>query len=129
MNRNMRSDVQAAACSACEQLDDGSLRQSFRFDEDFIGFAGHFPDYPVVPAIAQMLAAQLMIEQQHPEGMALLSVSHAKFLQQLPPMKDFRVECRAKTDNALCYDAKVFLDDARAASFRLTFNRREHVDD
>jgi len=125
VNRNMRSDLLAAACSNLERRDDGSVSQDFRFNEDFIGFAGHFPGYPIVPAVAQLLAAQVVVEQCEAAPRKLREVSHAKFLQQLLPGQTFRVRCQEKADKPHNFDAKIFLGEELAASFRLVFAARE----
>ena len=129
MNRNMTRDLNASACSPVKRLADGSLEQSFCLGDDFIGFAGHFPGYPVVPAVAQMLATQVLLEEALDTPLELAEISHAKFLKQLQPGQDFRVACREKNRSSLCYDARIHVDGELAASFRLTFVPREPLHD
>ncbi|PLY00935.1 MAG: hypothetical protein C0624_11415 [Desulfuromonas sp.] len=125
MNRDMRSELLAAACSPATQGEDGSVSQSFSLPETFIGFAGHFPDYPIVPAVTQLLAAQLLTEQIQGRPLTLCTVSHAKFLQQLLPQQTFTVTCRPKTGKPLCYDVRIHLDEELASSFRINVSSSE----
>jgi len=125
MNRDMRSELLAAASAAPCCGEDGSVSQHFCLDATFIGFAGHFPGYPVVPAVTQLLAAQLLLEQSEGAPLALQRVSHAKFLQQLQPEQVFRVTCRPKPGKPLCYDVRIHLEEELASSFRLTVAPRE----
>lgn len=45
------------------QQSDGSFVASITFDKDFPGFDGHFPGNPVVPAICQLSAVELLAQR------------------------------------------------------------------
>jgi len=121
MNRDMRSELLAAATGASSRKEDGSIVQSFCLDETFIGFSGHFPGYPIVPAVTQLLAARLLIEHEAGTPLELQKVSHAKFLQQLLPGQPFCISCKVKSDRPLCYDVRIHLGEELASSFKFEF--------
>jgi len=125
MHRDMRSAILAAAGAPGRRSADGSILRDFCFDEDFVGFAGHFEGYPILPAVAQMLAAQLLVEELHPHPLRLESVSHAKFLQQLGPGQVLTIACTPRPGTPFCFDTRIRLGDELAASFRLRFAPRE----
>lgn len=81
MNR-MRQDILQAALGP-PRLGAGAAEQSFCFGEGFVGFAGHFPDYPILPAILQTLTGQLLAEQLHHQSLQLLGLARAKFMRQV----------------------------------------------
>lgn len=63
--------------------------KTFTFDGDFIGFDGHFPHVPILPAIVQTMAGALAASEAvyastgshvFPTG-----ISRAKFLKQIGP--------------------------------------------
>jgi 3-hydroxyacyl-[acyl-carrier-protein] dehydratase len=90
MNR-MRQALNQAALSPPVLAAD-SAEQRFCFSEDFIGFAGHFPGYPILPAILQMLLAQLLAEQLLGGPLQFLALEKAKFTRQLRPGDEIRVK-------------------------------------
>ena len=113
---------QAALASAQVTADSGT--QSFRFNESFIGFEGHFPDYPILPAVLQTLLAQLLAEQIVGEPLQLLGLERAKFTRQLQPGEriDVSLNCQEKDGQLRC-PAKLTVGTMSAASFTLTLGR------
>jgi 3-hydroxyacyl-[acyl-carrier-protein] dehydratase len=101
-------------------------KQSFCFTPDFVGFAGHFPDYPIVPAILQTLMAQLLAEQVMGESLRYMSLERAKFTRQLRPDEsiDVSVTCKEKDGQLRC-QAQLVVGDESAASFTLVLGRGE----
>ena len=61
MNDLMKS-IERAALTPIVVGEDHSAERKFSFGEEFIGFSGHFPGFPIVPAIVQILIAQSLIE-------------------------------------------------------------------
>lgn len=69
------------------------------FDKDFIGFSGHFPGYPILPAVLQLLLAQLFIEEQKCCKIRITSIEKAKFISEIRPDNLISVRCTgADTD-------------------------------
>ena len=74
----------AAASTPAAALSPGTWAKVFTLAGDFIGFEGHFPGHPIVPAMVQMLMARMLLEEigagERPD-----TVQSAKFLAPIPP--------------------------------------------
>ena len=115
----MRSEILEAALG--EVLSDGnSASQEFLLEEGFSGFAGHFPGYPILPAIVQALLGQLVAEQVCGEARTLISLSRAKFVKQVHPGKKIRVEVELKPrDEGLQVRTSLYQEDEKSSDFTL----------
>jgi len=120
---SMREAIKESALSPAHMAE-GVGTQSFRFDEDFLGFAGHFPGYPILPAVLQTLMAQLLAEQVVGLPLQFLSLERAKFTHQLRPgdQIDVNVSCLEKEGQLHC-TCKLLVENRRAASFTLLFDK------
>lgn len=98
---------------------DGGER-TFCFAEDFVGFSGHFPDYPVLPAILQVLTAQLVAEGVIGSPVRLVALERAKFLRRIRPGEPVRatVACNTTATGYHCR-AELSVDAVPAAQFVL----------
>ena len=94
-------------------------RQEFSFSDDFLGFAGHFPGFAVLPAVVQVLVAQMVVEATAGRPMRLTALDNAKFLIQLRPQEVITVCCRQKkvTAAATLYEGNLHVATGLAASF------------
>ena len=90
MNR-MRQEISRAALAPAILKNDAA-EQRYRFGEDFIGFAGHFPGYPILPAILQTLLAQQLAEQLAGRPLEFQGLGKAKFSRQLRPGEEVCVK-------------------------------------
>lgn len=92
------------------------------FSDDFLGFLGHFPDYPILPAVVQLIAAQCLIEEQKGHPVELSSVRNAKFLQEIMPGNEILIQCADCTIKGLPGSrVQIYSADKIAASFLMTF--------
>lgn len=115
----MRQEIDRAALApAILTTDEGE--QHFRFAADFVGFAGHFPDYPILPAILQVLLAQLLAEQLAGTRLEFLALEKAKFSRQLRPGDEITVKIvfRTREEQIRCA-ADLSCGSEQAASFTL----------
>jgi len=92
MNK-MRAAILASALAAA-QLSDDSCRQSFAFGADFPGFGGHFPGYPILPGVLQVLLGQLLAERITGSPLPQPLLERAKFMRQLRP--EDRIDVQAE---------------------------------
>jgi len=115
----MRVAIKAAALAPA-RISELAGEQSFCFDQDFIGFGGHFPEYPIFPAVLQVLLAQLLAEEIIGAPLSVHALARAKFIQQLRPgdQIDVCLNCRKKDDNFHC-SSELQVVGQRAASFTL----------
>lgn len=99
--------------------------QRYCFAEDFLGFSGHFPGYPILPAILQTLLAQMLAEQVIGVPLGLVSLERAKFMRQLRPGDEIHVgvECQEQGDHYRC-TAQLSLEPGVAAHFTLVLEKR-----
>jgi 3-hydroxyacyl-[acyl-carrier-protein] dehydratase len=64
---------------------DQSVEAVLYFAPDFVGFAGHFPDYPVLPGVAIIYTGWLLAEIRGNKKLKLLSIRRAKFAGPVYP--------------------------------------------
>jgi 3-hydroxyacyl-[acyl-carrier-protein] dehydratase len=116
----MRDGIARAALGTTQAAVDGELGQRFRFPADFVGFAGHFPDFPILPGVVQLLLAQWLIETGTGQGRVLREVANAKFLEQLLPGGEIAVHCRPRgAADAGWWAVRIEVDGRPAATFQL----------
>lgn len=118
MNR-MRQEILRAALAA-PRLDGDRAEQSFCFAEEFAGFGGHFPGYPILPAILQVLLGQLLAERWRGRPLRLATLERAKFTRQLRPGERIDVALEGgERDGLLRCRVQLKGEDEPAASFTL----------
>lgn len=122
----MRQQIEAAAIGPAEMPEAETVVRRFCFPEAFAGFAGHFPGYPILPAVAQVLTALTLAEAHHGGPLRLLAVEKAKFLLQLGPGQPIAVECgRRERGEWLSYEARLRRGEETAAVFTLAVEAQE----
>lgn len=73
-----------AHASAVIQAEPAVWTADYRLPQDFLGFMGHFPGNPVLPALLQVAMVRLVIEEAL--GMpCFLDIRHAKFSAPIRP--------------------------------------------
>ncbi len=120
----MREAIHQAAV-APPRISAGHGRQQYRFGTNFPGFSGHFPGYPVLPAVLQSLLAQMLAEQIVGRALCFKTLQQAKFTRQVRPDEqlDVTVECRQQQGGYRC-QAILTIADERAAQFVLFLEER-----
>lgn len=119
----MREEIEKFALGPIERTEDGGQR-SFRFAEDFIGFAGHFPGYPILPAVLQTLMAQTVAEQLVGAPLQFLVLKRAKFTQPLRPGDSITIKVRCGIKQGqMTFACELQLEGKRAASFVLVLGK------
>ena len=114
------SAVREAMLAQPEQIQQDIRKAAFFFPETFVGFDGHFPNNPMLPGIAQIIAATLVV---HPEGSSRIrQIKRAKFVSIVRPGETMTVEAHYRgveggalvtaecsTDNGVCAQLKLVL--------------------
>ena len=114
MNK-IKKEIISSAVSRIEKSEADTIKQRYRFSPDFIGFAGHFPGNPILPAFVQIL-------------MALTLTEGHKGCRPLQPDQEIEVACRQRTAGELSgCDARLSVSEGLAASFRISFSVKEDI--
>lgn len=119
----MRQQISQSALGAIDLREDG-CEKSFRFARSFIGFAGHFPDYPILPAILQTLLGQLLAEEFLGTSLEFVTLERARFTRQLRPEEAITVvlSCRERSEPLRC-QVSLRVGAEAAASFTLVLRQ------
>ena len=125
MNK-IRKEIISSATSSVEESQPGTIKQRYRFRPDFIGFSGHFPGNPILPAFVQILTALTLTEIYKGRPLKAASVEKAKFRIPLQPDQEIEVACRQRAVGKLSgCDARLTVSEGLAASFRISFSVKE----
>lgn len=122
----MREQIARAAVTELRRLPDGTVTREFSLPKGFVGFAGHFPGYPILPAVGQLLLAQLVAEEALGRPLCLREVDHAKFTRPIRPVEAVRVDVRLRDgEDGVTADAVLQAAGESASKFRQHFSSPE----
>lgn len=122
MMNQLKTEIISSAVSGIEESQPDTIKQRYRFSPDFIGFSGHFPGNPILPAFVQILMALTLIERHRGCRFEATSVEKAKFRIPLQPDQIIEVACRQRAGGDLSgCEARLSVPDGLAASFRISF--------
>lgn len=116
----MKRAIAAAGTELRREAEGGA--RIFCLPAEFPGFAGHFPGYPVLPAVLQVLAAQVLVEELQGRPLRLAKLERAKFLRPVRPGEPLQVACRLRKEN---WEARLEVQGEPAASFAMTLVEEE----
>jgi len=125
----LREAVQSALIEPTLEIRPGSAVGRFRFDEEFVGFEGHFPGRPILPAVVQIMAAlQTAASVWQDLSVDASSVDKAKFLLPVVPGDEIEIHCtRTEAGGTPGLTARVLLRGEPAASFTVAAGSGEGV--
>ena len=66
-------------------IDGESFTKEFVFDADFIGFDGHFPGNPILPAMVQLMLGEVAAVEAAGQHLVCTDAARAKFVRQVVP--------------------------------------------
>jgi 3-hydroxyacyl-[acyl-carrier-protein] dehydratase len=124
MNK-LRQAIVSSAIGIKTEDEAGIVTRRYRFKPNFIGFHGHFPGYPILPAFAQILTAITIIEEHKKCSLELATVDKAKFHLPLHPDLEIEVTCaQRQVHDKLTCEARLTVTEGLASSFRFTFTEK-----
>lgn len=107
MNRIAQETVKARLGAIVGNAD-GSFEGRYLFPESFAGFDGHFPNFPILPAIVEIRAVVTLVGEAKGVNQRLVAVQDAKFLSTVRPGEEVTVSCRTRTvQGREFYDARL----------------------
>jgi 3-hydroxyacyl-[acyl-carrier-protein] dehydratase len=95
---NIRQALKATALEKMVPSEPGCGSQRFHPTANFIGFSGHFPDFPILPAMLQVLLGIIVCEELYGSRLILQKLEKAKFMAQIKPEQILTVSCRLSHD-------------------------------
>lgn len=87
----IRDEIEKTALADIDISSPDTGSQKFCPAADFIGFNGHFPDYPILPAMLQVLFGVLVSEKILGKKLILKKLDKAKFMVQIKPEETIAV--------------------------------------
>ncbi|HEY3278491.1 MAG TPA: hypothetical protein VGJ94_17880 [Syntrophorhabdaceae bacterium] len=123
----LKTAIHLSASGPARETETGVFTQSYTFTPDFVGFSGHFPGYPVLPAFMQVLTVLTMAEEIQRRPLALISIIKAKFRMEIHPGSEVTVQYRERImKGETGFEATLTIGEGLAASLLLTFSERGH---
>jgi 3-hydroxyacyl-[acyl-carrier-protein] dehydratase len=118
----LRTAIISSAKGPLRETKEGAFARTFCFAPDFIGFAGHFPGYPVLPAFLQILTAVATVEESRDHAIKVTSVVKAKFHVEVRPGRDVELAYRERSiGGEEGFEATLTVEEGIAASLLVTF--------
>ncbi|MEW5910280.1 MAG: MMPL family transporter, partial [Thermodesulfobacteriota bacterium] len=120
--RQLHQEILSSLLEKPDISDDGSIIGRFCFRSHFIGFSGHFPGYPILPAFIQLLCASILVKSVNPNRLIPVRIEKAKFLKEIRPDAIITVECQiaARSPHA-SWKIRILLNLEPASSFFMGF--------
>jgi 3-hydroxyacyl-[acyl-carrier-protein] dehydratase len=118
----LRQAIVSSAIGKKAEDETNVVTRRYRFKPNFIGFQGHFPGYPILPAFVQILTAITIIEEHKKCRLELATVEKAKFHLPLHPDREIEVKCtQLQVQDKSIYETRLTVAEGLASSFRFTF--------
>lgn len=118
----IRKAIAGCALDDITSLGNGVVRRCYRFKPGFIGFSGHFPGYPILPAFIQVITALALMEEVKGHELILESLEKAKFYIEIKPDTTIEVTCRERSRlGKPTIEANLRVDGKLASAFSLVY--------
>ena len=116
----LREGIDASKLEALAGTGTETGARRYRFGPGFIGFSGHFPGNPILPAIVQICAVVSLAESESGKSLRLAAVRSAKFLAPIRPDEDVWIRYRRRVDSGMdTCDATLSVAGKTVAAFQL----------
>ena len=104
----------------------GPYELTFRLGDDFVGFQGHFPGHPILPAFVQLLMGECAVRMHRGRVGSLRRVQRGKFLRPIQPNEPVTVCWQEQPrDDGLRCSFTLRVNGEKAAVFALGFAAEE----
>ena len=122
----LRCGIRASATGEIERTAPETVVRCYRFAPGFIGFSGHFPGNPILPAIVQVCAVVSLAEEEGGKALRLAAVRSAKFLSPIRPEEVVSIRYRRRVDSGEDIgDATLSVAGKTTSAFQLRFAEEE----
>lgn len=116
----LRRGIRDSAAGDIARTGAETVVRRYRFAPGFIGFSGHFPGNPVLPAIVQVCAVVSLAEEEGGKELRLAAVRSAKFLSPIRPDEEVSIRYRRRIDSGEdIFDATLSVAGKTSAAFQL----------
>jgi 3-hydroxyacyl-[acyl-carrier-protein] dehydratase len=107
--------------SELREAEKGSLTARFVFPAEFLGFQGHFPGRPVLPAVCEIQGAIAMLEAWKKTEVVLREIMLAKFSAPVTCDEEVAYACSMEMEDrdGAVVKATLAKDGKRVARFKL----------
>jgi len=119
MAMSMRQELNAISQEVKEvQAENGAefFSKIFVIPADFLAFQGHFPNYPILPGIVQIMMAEITISEIKQTECIIKEVQRGKFTKPIDPNSTVLVKVFAVKENI--WDCEIHTD-VLSGHFRL----------
>ena len=121
MNK-LKNEIISSAVSRLHVSEQGAGIKRYCFSPEFTGFSGHFPGFPILPAIVQVLCGLVVAEELKESPLEPITIEKAKFLLKLRPEQEIEVQCRERSIHGTeGFDIRITSDEGLASSFLMTY--------
>ena len=125
MNK-LKAEIVKCAETQMEVIGPQKVSRRYCFPPSFIGFSGHFPGYPVLPAFVQAMAAMAVVEELKGRPCDWSSMERAKFRVEVRPDQMISVECREYgSQDESAFEVNINTAEGVAASFIMKIIERK----
>jgi 3-hydroxyacyl-[acyl-carrier-protein] dehydratase len=112
--------IRASGEGGIGRIEPGTVVRRFRFAPGFIGFSGHFPGNPILPAIVQVYVVVSLAEEEEGKTLRLAEIQSAKFLSPIRPDEEVSVRYHRRVESGKnIYDATLSVGGKTSATFHL----------
>lgn len=116
--------MQKAILNAIQSFDYDQLTHTlvseFLFGEKFPGFTGHFPDFPILPAICQIESVLVACSKYLNKELRIKRIKKAKFASMVHPGDTVEVRIEIKNEDDLYgIKAALFNSSVKVSSFTM----------
>ncbi len=125
--RTLREEIIRQAGSPVRNLEKGQgYELTFHFGTDFLGFQGHFPGHPILPAFVQLLMGECAVRMRSEHSWSLRRIERSKFLRPIGPNEPVTVCWQEQPQGeGLRCSFTLRVGEEKAAVFALEFAEEE----